>query len=380
MEARTDFCILDPATLSERPSQRPSISPTEGPTASMPPTDVPTHSSAPTKSPSEAPTRSIVAIGPFQLKLHWTRKSCWTGSGNEIPNCNREVTKWCMQCEGHICNVGDILWVEPCRDDAPPQQLFQYFPSRGDWGQLQIQHEESGEWLCLQRKLDTQNHTLQACNDDLPEQLYGGFQPSAPFELQATTPEKVLDNCLTMPHHPRQFEEIIHASCRQSRKDRTSQWKALWPNVKKARAENSFNERSYYRLGPERTSPRCSEDRRCGMCQGHCESHDDCNGSLRCFQRGSSNPRETPPGCYGDGVSSKLSQSLLCLIVSNILSSPTGRSLRTTIYFVAPHAMTRNGLLLCTSWKLKDLFFEVCLTSSSKWIARILVTNLTVFT
>lgn len=295
MSARTDFCIRDPATLSDRPSVSPSTSPTDGPTASMSPTQSPTRSPAPSTSPStpptvcpssaptNAPTPTVVAVGPFQLKLHWTRKSCWTGSGNEIPNCRREVTKWCMQCEGHQCNVGDILWVEPCRDDAPTQQLFQWLPllpsvmqvARSfpviEWGQLQMQTEEpSADWLCLQRRLDTQNHTLQTCDESLPEQWYRGFNSTEPFEFEANVPEKVLPNCLTMPHHPRAFEEIIHASCAQSRKDRTNQWKVLWPDIDNiARdGEDAFNERQYYRIGKERRSPSCSETRRCGMCQG----------------------------------------------------------------------------------------------------------------
>ena len=301
--SRTDYCIRDPTILSEPPSGSPSVSPTGEPTASVPPTDFPTHSSNPSQRPTKAPsprpsdsptnvpTPTVVAVGPFQLKLHWTRRSCWTGSGNEIPNCKEEVTKWCMQCEGHQCNVGDILWVEPCRDDAPIQQLFQWYPLLStmevqvsgsqpqERGQLQMQTKDSteGETLCLQRRLGTQNHTLQPCDDSLEEQWYQGFDVSEPFELVANTAEKVLPYCLTTPHHPRQFEEIIHSSCAQSRKDRTSQWKALWPDLEIAR-EKSFNERRYYRIGSERRSPSCSETRRCGMCQGDCDSDEDCNG------------------------------------------------------------------------------------------------------
>ena len=125
MSARTDYCI---SGGSEPPSDRPSVSPTNHPTTSPYPTLFPTKSAAPSTSPTIAPTPTVVAVGPFQLKLHWTRKSCWTGSGNEVPNCREEVTRWCMQCEGHRCNEGDILWVEPCRDDAPDTQLFQWLP------------------------------------------------------------------------------------------------------------------------------------------------------------------------------------------------------------------------------------------------------------
>ncbi|CAB9516450.1 expressed unknown protein [Seminavis robusta] len=314
-ESRTDYCIQS-ADWSENPTGSPTVSPTYGPTASMSPTGGPSLSAFPSVSPTHQPTRTLVAVGPFQLKVHWTRRSCWTQSGNEIPICNREVTKWCMQCEGHICNEGDILWVEPCRDDVPTQQLFRWFPllsttevsiSRStpiSWGQLQMQ-KPSKEWLCLQRRLGTQNHTLQECDDTVGEQWYKGFHEEEPFEIMASVPEKVQDQCLTMPHHARQFEEIVHASCSATRRDRTSKWEALWPDWEEA-AKHDFNEKRYYRLGPERRSPRCSEDRRCGMCQGHCESSDECNGELRCFRRSSStgNRFETPPGCFGSGVSS----------------------------------------------------------------------------
>lgn len=46
----------------------------------------------------------------------------------------------------------------------------------------------------------------------------------------------------------------------------------------------------------------CSESNKCGLCQGDCDTNDDCKEGLICFQRDSN---EDIPGCAGKDGSSK---------------------------------------------------------------------------
>lgn len=46
----------------------------------------------------------------------------------------------------------------------------------------------------------------------------------------------------------------------------------------------------------------CSETNKCGLCQGDCDTNDDCKEGLICFQR---NSNEDVPGCAGKDGSSK---------------------------------------------------------------------------
>jgi hypothetical protein len=216
-----------------------------------------------------------------------------------------------MQCEGLECNQGDVLWVEECRDDQPPQQLFNwhYVPgSSMQWGQLQVQTNTPGEVLCLARAGEgSQSHYLQSCNYTDPEQWYNGITPETqekePFELIANTPDEVLSRCLTMAHHPRNFEEIYHTTCQQAKWDTTALWQVIWKE--EGSEEKGFDEKDYYRLGRARSEPRCSSERTCGMCEGKCDNDSECAGKLKCFERSGDTRRKTPPGCYGEGVTSK---------------------------------------------------------------------------
>ncbi|CAB9516748.1 expressed unknown protein [Seminavis robusta] len=354
--SRTDYCILDPSQESQSPttSMSPSVSPSTAPSRysapssspskssepSQPPTKIPsaqpTISLAPTKSlqpssrpssrPSEQPSLRPTSPptgaptnyrGPFQLKLFWHQRSCWQ------EDCNNE-SHWCMQCEGYRCNVGDILWVEPCRFDKPPMQLFEWLPVPANvypnpslratevFGQLQ-----SAEWdqdikgyLCLE-KVGDRRYTLQECSVQSYKQWFTGFDPNNAFELYnppnnlpTTTVKK--DHCLTMPHHPRQFEGIYHTDCEETRGDRTNRWIAVYeqntPQIFRSELDTDFRPNRYYRIGERRSNPSCKDVTPCGLCQGHCYTDDDCEGSLKCFQRNRWNKWETPPGCFGDGV------------------------------------------------------------------------------
>lgn len=256
-----------------------------------------------------------------------------------------------MQCEGHNCNAGDEIWIEPCRPDLPEQQLFEWIPIPDDlfatssfrvsraatqeWGLLQSGWDHTADFsqrLCLER-VGSRYYKLQYCEMGEYRQWFRGFDLEGPFELNSPpkdqpTRQSTSSSCLTMPHHPRHFEHIYHASCNEARGDSSSQWYAVYG--KKNGSEPVFHPETYYRLGNKRTDPRCTEVTKCGMCQvsltvqvsclsfvycimtnkifacqGHCENDKQCEGSLKCFERRSGNPTETPPGCYGRGVPRK---------------------------------------------------------------------------
>lgn len=46
----------------------------------------------------------------------------------------------------------------------------------------------------------------------------------------------------------------------------------------------------------------CTEANKCGSCEGDCDTNDDCDGDLICFQR---DPGDDIPGCDGEDPSSK---------------------------------------------------------------------------
>lgn len=48
----------------------------------------------------------------------------------------------------------------------------------------------------------------------------------------------------------------------------------------------------------------CTETNKCGMCEGDCDTNDDCEGELICYQRDS---YENVPGCEGNDSSRKYS-------------------------------------------------------------------------
>ena len=86
------------------------------------------------------------------------------------------------------------------------------------------------------------------------------------------------------------------------------------------------------------------------MCQGDCDDDEDCNGSLKCFQRESSNREETPPGCYGDGVPSKF------FTIEKEQCSNTLQSANTLHRAHSVENTYRTRLLLCKKRKLMSRF------------------------
>ena len=52
-----------------------------------------------------------------------------------------------------------------------------------------------------------------------------------------------------------------------------------------------------------------NEDYLCNKCEGDCDSDDDCEGDLKCFQRSDSGP---VPGCAGNGGSLDMNKQDIC--------------------------------------------------------------------
>ena len=288
--------------------------PTSKPT-SLRATPIPTTTSfSPGPTPSQTNDK-----GPFQIRLHWDPTACWQGE------CDVHF-QWCMQCEGFRCNQGDVLWMEPCRTDKVPMQLFEWIPvpttalrtlrTSLKFGQLRStqsseDNTDTSTYLCLDR-MSGRQYTLQPCDETITRQWFSGFNPDNTFELHdppsSTAVSRQGDlapegsNCLTMPHHPRHFETIIHTACDEAEGYRTSLWEAVYSWKDSDLSDQEFDPQQYYRLGDRRSNPKCQQTTPCGMCQGHCVTDDDCEGSLKCVERGSWNPEEAPPGCFGTGM------------------------------------------------------------------------------
>ena len=214
---------------------------------------------------------------------------------------------------------------------------------------------------CLER-IQGYKYQLRECNAGRQSQWFSGLPAlsgeleSETFELHpspkateeddiyapftATQLDTTQNNCMVMHHHPRHYEEIKHTSCRDARDVDTSLWEVILqaPFIEEDSAlgsdnyefdetlirpsnnnnndddddadvivvtpkeHPSFEPQDYYRIGDTREDPRCAPDATCGMCQGHCRNDSDCAGSLKCFERTSSNALEAPPGCHGKGI------------------------------------------------------------------------------
>jgi hypothetical protein len=277
-------------TSTQIPSDLPSDTPSTAPTTT--PTQIPSDFPSNTPSVSSQPTFSIPPSSSpneakrfFQIRLHWTNTSCWQEDCETDPG-------FCMQCEGYNCNVGDELWVEPCRADLPVEQLFEWLPIPGkmfatsslrsrsssssvlEWGLLQSAWDhtaELSERLCFER-VGSRYYKLQYCDIQEYRQWFRGFDREKPFELNAPPSGQpkitsTSSSCITMPHHPRNFEYLYHTSCSEAREHTSSLWRVVYGQ--KDGSEPVFDPESYYQLGKQRAEPfpPCTENTKCGMCE-----------------------------------------------------------------------------------------------------------------
>ena len=260
--------------------------------------------------------------GPFQIRMRWAVGACWQGE------C-KSTLDWCIQSEGHFCHEGDSFWVEPCHHDIPTQHFYwlpvldvyrgiddkpidltvvaknipEDFPKEVTYGQIQTRaaipegptttsssssSSTESSYLCLERRGMNTYH-LQTCETSEQKQWFKGIQTdsSEPFEIQPVDsfPSDVnRTRCVSTHHHPRQFEEIINTSCDIARSTDSNLWELVIKSgndtvaIGEAQSE-PWDPREYYLLREPRGDPRCRPDATCGMCQGHCQTDDDCAGT-----------------------------------------------------------------------------------------------------
>jgi hypothetical protein len=216
----------------------------------------------------------------FHLRLHWEEGYCWQEEWQE--------RFWCAECErGTKCNEGDSLELHTCKGSH--LQRFTWLPTKGG-GRLKVGNKN----LCLQR-VSTNEFELRVCSTSL-DQVLVGFNPKMPFELYPLGYEGV--KCLTEDHHPKPFETLFTRPCDVARKVDTSLWEAYWPRGKYDPTIPSLSENKQL----TNRENDCTPSNPCPECWGDCATDEDCEGNLKCYVRGRSNPWDAIPGCEGAGT------------------------------------------------------------------------------
>ena len=223
--------------------------------------------------------RELADVEYFQLRMYWEEGYCWQEEWKE--------RKWCWECEGGSCGTNDYIWIEECSSSS--LQRFVY-----DNGRIK---PYTNQGLCLERTGDRE-HRLKSCSGS-DKQKFDGFQSSGSFELH---PKGQGDRCLSQHHHPKSYEVIRGELCKEARNDKTSKW--FLYNKKTGSSSGSGGSSSGGSSSSsggssnynDKGSDYCQPNRKCGMCEGDCDSDDDCEGNLVCKQRG---PGDPVPGCNG---------------------------------------------------------------------------------
>ena len=212
-----------------------------------------------------------------QMKMYWEEGYCWQEEWEE--------REWCLECQGNDCNQNDYLWVKKCDDDVHQRFIYEEVAGTGGGKIKPLTRPD----LCWERTR-VNAHQLKPCSTNTT-QIIIGFEPSGRFELHPygyndTDP---VPKCLNQQHHPKD-EEIVRAEfCSLSRHYKTSRWivrssavvpyQSTFPEVEDKGAEG------------------CTSGNKCGLCEGDCDEDDDCEGSLKCFQR--EEGFLPVPGCKG---------------------------------------------------------------------------------
>lgn len=181
--------------------------------------------------------------------------------------------RWCLECDGSTCRKDDTLHIKKCNDNEPNQRfVYEEVPGTGG-GRLKPFEDQN---LCWQRT-GPNEHTLQDCGTSC-RQIIKGIQYIGRFEMH---PNGKPDDCLEQHHHPRRGEVVRSNDCETSRDDTTSYWIMInkegstdW--LEPLPPENNFI--NDFGRGV------CDEDYPCGLCQGQCETDNDCKDGLVCFE------------------------------------------------------------------------------------------------
>ena len=142
----------------------------------------------------------------FRLKLYWEPGYFWQEETIE--------RKWCMECPGASCSIGDMQFIHKCGDSS---EHFDFVPVSG--GHLIRIH---GKDYCLEKS--DRSIYVRSCDANKPDQHWvannGSFDGSR-FEI---TPANRRDLCAHNTHHPKDGEEIRLDACSTARVDTTSYW------------------------------------------------------------------------------------------------------------------------------------------------------------
>lgn len=119
-------------------------------------------------------------------------------------------------------------------------------------------------------------------------QIIVGFDINSPSELHPNgLPNKCMDN-----HHDPKADELVRAgSCEEARKNKTNKWQA----INKSGSGTVVEPATILSLGPQDEDDEWPEvqplgkdycnDKKCGLCQGDCDSDSQCAPGLKCYQR-----------------------------------------------------------------------------------------------
>ncbi|CAB9509200.1 FG-GAP repeat [Seminavis robusta] len=316
------------------PSNAPSWSPTE--TASLPPSEVPL-TMAPTDSPSKSLSSTILSHAPSESPTEMPTSSVTeTIELTDIPTGGPTAHGFDWSTAPTSNNPTETPTTQQLQEDVDnfafefPTDPPTLSPASTHLGVFKV--ADLSKNLCLDR-VHLNRYNLRTCDQSVSQLFYGVPHKEHlhhSFELrprQKYAIDRIDARCVNMHHHPRNYEEIINTSCELARHYHTSRWgivlddnnndddtngKNFAHNQNKnintflmgfdeSPLELTGNPNLYTLLEPRR-NPRCSIYTQCGVCQGHCQSDDDCVGSLKCFERSWPNPIEAPPGCQGEGV------------------------------------------------------------------------------
>ena len=138
------------------------------------------------------------------------------------------------------------------------------------------------------------NHMMKlaSCRTTYKQIFVGIKTDGSRFEL---SPKGSTDMCLVnLEHHPKAQEIIYATSCKLVRTIHTNEWTAY----------NEGSSGSSTSTGSGNTNlklrnPECSDNSLCDICEGDCDSDDQCRSYLLCFKRTGNEP---VPGCFGTGT------------------------------------------------------------------------------
>lgn len=152
----------------------------------------------------------------FNLRLYWEQGYCWQEEWIE--------RRWCMACQGKICNENDQLWIIDCNENVPQQQFVwkeDVNTGIGNGGRLSPYSRLD---LCWERVTDANDFfefKLKPCDYTERRQILVGFDTSKPFELH---PFGLPEFCMTQDHDPKREELVYREPCSIAREDFTSLW------------------------------------------------------------------------------------------------------------------------------------------------------------